>query len=592
MGNTIKGSLGFNREQIVAILGSNMYKGDVAETAVKELVQNSFDAIKVAKAEGFTGEGEISVSIDNWRRIITIKDNGCGMTPETVLSAFFTVGGSYKGDNMDNRLKSGGYGVAKVAFLFSAQSVKVDTVKDGKRTVVEATSDEILHDSFDLNVTLTDAPNGTEVTIVFPEYLIDPDGSKTSVSMWNAGHFLEKPMIGDVTIVHNDKRSYKKDVPSEYLFLGTAKADFGELDIYIKPASCSNIQYDVLSSGLYQFTRTVWSDNSSSGMGLGVIVNIKPYVDIKSRIYPINNQRQGFRDTCSNEVRDLENLLKEIHNAYTKGRYAASFASCISLDVRELSHSKRIPYAGEILEETVTSVKEALGVLTPEEFSNVLSVIHTVMSNRSNGSSLDTSGINLPKAVMVDTSRFDLDKPVFHNNTTMQLDEDASVFLKEFGALLLEVKDLYLQTYNGVIRHVSRWDEVIASEVMSRQYWGISFDKEYLGIKVNPKLFNFIGINPFGHKLPTYKGVNPSAILTECLIHTIIHELNHNFASGEGSTFTSNLVITEAEFVGIGELYEKWKKSLYTLVENNLDLIVKYHKMYEEASNKGDSLRE
>lgn len=592
MGNIIKGSLGFNREQIVAILGSNMYKGDVAETAVKELVQNSFDAIKVAKAEGFIGEGVIEVSIEKWRRIITIKDNGCGMTPETVLSAFFTVGGSYKGDNMDNRLKSGGYGVAKVAFLFSAQSIKVDTVKNGKRTVVEATSEEILQDDFNLDVTLTDAPNGTEVTIVFPEYFVDSDGKRTPVEMWRADRFLDNPMIGDVTVAYNGSRSYKQNVPSEYLFLGTAKANFGELDLYISPSKGSSISYDVLSSGLYQFSKHVWTENNAR-MGINAIVNIKPYVSIKSRLYPINNQRQGFRDTCLGEVNDLEGLLKEIHNAYTKGRYAASFASCISLDVRELSQSKRIPYAGEILEDTVASVKASLGVLSPEDFSNVLSVIHTVMSKRNNSSSLDTSGINLPKAAMIDTSRFDLNKPVFHNNTTMQLEEDVTAFLKEFGAMLLEIKDLYIQAYDGVSRSVGCWgNTVVASELMKEQYWGISFDKEYTGVKVNPKLFNFIGVNPFGHKLPTYKGVDPAAIIAECIIHTIIHELNHNFASGEGSSFTSNLVITEAEFVGIGELYEEWRKSMYALVTKNIDLIVKYHKLYVESSNKGDSLKE
>lgn len=589
MKEVIQGSLGFNKAQIVAILGSNMYKSNIAGTAVKELTQNAFDAIKVAIAEGRLLEGIIKVDIDRYKRIISVSDNGTGMTPQTVLNAFFTIGGSYKGDNVDNRLKSGGYGVAKVAFLFSAESIKVETVKNGQKTVVEATSDDIMNDNFNLDVTDTEEPNGTTVTLRFPEYLVSSDGSKTRVEMWSASDFLDKPMLGNVTVIYNGEAQKKHNVPEGYISLGTAKADFGELDLYIKPATGSSTNYHVLSSGLYQFSK--WVDSEGRNMGLDVIVNLRLCVDVTSRIYPINNQRENFRDTCSQEVSELEDLIKKIQRAYAKGKYASSFQASLSMDIRKLSTEQRVPYDGEILEETVIEVKKNLGVLSPEDFANVLTIMGEIKKAKIGGH-LDTSGVNLPETCKVDTSKFDFNKPIFHNNTSMLVEEDARPFLKEIGALLLEIRDLYVQTYEGVVRKPSSYwgDEVIASKELVSKYWGISFDKEYLGVNASKEIFPFIGINPFGHSLPTYKGVNPAAIITETIIHIIIHEVNHVFAHSEGTEFTSALVLTEAEFVGIGNLYEQWRQRLYTLVVDNLELIVRYHKKYKDSKNIGVSL--
>ena len=118
-GETItKGKLGVNKEQLITLLGSTMYQSGRQEVAVKELMQNAFDAVKIAKSQGKIERGTINVVIDTKNRTVKVSDNGTGMTPEIVQKAFFTIGGSYKGDNVDSRLKSGGLGLAKMAFLF------------------------------------------------------------------------------------------------------------------------------------------------------------------------------------------------------------------------------------------------------------------------------------------------------------------------------------------------------------------------------------------------------------------------------------------------------------------------------------------
>ena len=584
----INGTLGFDRDQMLAICGKAMYNGDIVDIATKELTQNGFDAIKIAKHMGLISKGVLKIDINTYQRTVSVSDNGVGMTPEILLKAFFTVGGSYKGEDsaMDNRLKSGGLGMAKVAFLFSSEWIEVTTVSKGQKSYFHVTPQEI-KDGFKIQVSSTTEANGTTVTVKIPEAYYDENGEKQIVWMPSRPSFLNKPMIGDVDVIINGKTENKSSLPPEYISIGTARANFGDLDIYIKPASRSNVLYEVLCSGLYQFQKSCCYGD---GKGLEIVVNILPSVGVRSALYPINNQREGFRSTCK-EVKDLEALFEKIKVAYTNGKYAAAFNSCTSMDVRELSSERRIPYDGEVLQEAISDIKETLGVITPEDFNNILEIIHAIKENDNEKSSLDTSGILLPKVAMIDTSAFDLRKPVFHNNTTMTLGEDVMPFLKEFGALLLEVKDLYLQTYETSVRKIGTWgDEIIPGVRMANQYWGVSFDKNYQGVNVKPKVFNFIGINPFGHTIPIYKGVNPSVIIAEKIIHVIIHELNHNYVSGEGSSFTGELVTTEAEFVGIGPLYEEWKKKLYTLVADNLPLIVEYHKRYKSSSNRGESL--
>lgn len=589
---TINGALGVNKEQLIALLGSTMYRNNACEVAVKELVQNAFDAVKIAKSINPSHKSQIKVDLNSTQRVITVSDNGIGMSSDIVLKAFFTIGGSYKGDNVDNRLKSGGLGLAKMAFLFSSDWVEVTTVKDGKKTYVKATSDQIRKDDFHLEVSNTDEANGTTVSVKIPTTYVDNDGETRSIYFTCYPNFLDKPMLGDVDVIINGTKHDKRSLPSKYLYIGRATSDFGDLDLYISPSSGSSVNYNVLISGLYQFRDYCYCDGQRKG--LDVVVNIFPSVGVKSEVYPINNQREGFRATVRSEVQDLENLFKEIQLAYSRGQYAASFNSSLSMEVRELSSERRIPYEGEILKQAIAEVTSDVTKTEVSDFVPFLlkfAELHEARKEKERKSSLNTSGINKPKTCVVDISGLDINKPVFHNNTDLVLNEEAMAFLKEFGALLLEFKSLYMQTYPNVKRERKWESDVCIADRMKDQFWGISFDKNYLGVNVSPTLFNFLAVNPFGFALPSYKGVDQAWFITSCLIHCLVHEINHNAIEGEGDEFTSHLVITEAECEAIGDSFESWKEDLYDLVKENLQLINDYNALYRVCSNKSESLK-
>ena len=68
--------------------------------AVREYLQNAYDAIKTAKKDGIPEPDEgycINVQITKDNRIITITDNGIGMD-ESVLSEYTSIGGGTKND--------------------------------------------------------------------------------------------------------------------------------------------------------------------------------------------------------------------------------------------------------------------------------------------------------------------------------------------------------------------------------------------------------------------------------------------------------------------------------------------------------------
>ena len=614
----IEGKLGVNKEQLISLLGSTMYKGNIQSVAVKELIQNAFDAVKIADSKGNLSEKpKIHITLNDDDRTVTVEDNGTGMSPEIVQKAFFTIGGSYKGDNVDNRLKSGGLGLAKMAFLFSSDFVEVSTVKDGIKTYVRATPEEIQSDNFKIITSKTTEKNGTTVTVKIPETYVDKDGTVRSIAFSSSYvPFLNEPMIGNVDVSVTSKYgSYEKTetydknkVPDKYISIGKAKSKFGDIEIYLAPTNTSGkyIHSKVLISGLHQFN-TLTEAIGASKARFDVIINILPTVGVQSEVYPINNQREGYRPTIEAEVKDIDKLLIDINRTLEIKSLQATFDSAMSMNVESVSKVERKEAGDNSLKEAVDEIKkkyssESSGIRklfsnSKGESSNDLDLSNVrkerekeeAQREKERESSLDTSGVHYNRSgtiTGVDTSKLDINKPLFHNNTTMVIDEDGQGVLKEFGKLMLELKSLYVQTYKDAGIQ-SRFGNII--EHLNTQFWGVSFDKNYGGVNINPKVINMLTVNPF-YRINAYPGVDTALALTEYITHLIIHEFNHNYAGGEGAEFTGRFPATYAEFAGIGKQFNKeWKNKLYILIRDNLETFIKYNQRYEQATNLGES---
>lgn len=200
MENTVK--LQMNAKQILAIFGAQLYKGDIIEVAGRELLQNSFDAVKKVK------DPEIRIK---WDRsldggfYLEFKDNGCGMTRQTVVDCFFTVGGTFK-DQLAAEERSGGFGIAKVQYLMAAESVEITTWRDGICTYAVATQEELLEDGG----TIVSEPcdpclHGSEIQLRFPK--LNAQGDKISYNVCLACEIWARPLIGyeQIKVFINDR---------------------------------------------------------------------------------------------------------------------------------------------------------------------------------------------------------------------------------------------------------------------------------------------------------------------------------------------------------------------------------------------------
>lgn len=586
----INGKLAVDKRQLVTLLGATMYKGDLSSVAMKELIQNSFDAIKIARP----ANPHIQLTLDSTKRTITVSDNGTGMTPDIVQSAFFTLGGSFKGENVSNGMKSGGFGFAKMQFLLSTSFFELTTVKDGIKSYALSTPEDVLNDNFEIVVEPTNLPNGTTVTVGIPEFVIDGDGNKKNI-YFSYSCFPASNILWDgirYTAVRNGYTMFDEILsskPKGYISLGVATANFGKLEVFVCPADEYSIRTNVYISGLYQFRHDTSVSNKAS---VSCIINIIPTVGVKSPFYPINNQREGFRPTVDAEVEDLNYLLKRINVSAEKRAFKAMFNRTVSAHSCDVAAISRVaPSKTDILTDVVNSIRKEFIPDPTSDNTISLTFVHTKRTEEKRRSSLDTSGINLEDDdILVDTSKLSFDRPVFHNNTTVIIDKEGQLFLDKIGEKMLQLKSLFLQTY-----HDSKdFDIKKMCRAIERQYWGISLDKDYVGVNVDPSVISLLAINPFAK---VYFGDYVSAIdaisaIEESITHIILHEFTHNLVSYEGESFTAMLRWTYALFAGIGLSFKQWRNDVRAIVRENKDLILHYMNTYNnDASNITDSLR-
>ena len=133
-----------NVAQLARILGQTTgpSKGDVAtpDAVIKELLQNSHDAIKAAQHKELIEKGVITIRTNPKDKTIAMTDNGIGMSPVTVENALLTIGGSDKA-GLPLHMRSGGLGLRKTLFLLGTESFKLSTVHNGIKTEVNATAE-------------------------------------------------------------------------------------------------------------------------------------------------------------------------------------------------------------------------------------------------------------------------------------------------------------------------------------------------------------------------------------------------------------------------------------------------------------------
>ena len=345
---------GANVARLAQMLGPQLY-GDMksmASTSIKEVFQNSFDAVKDMIAENPDHAGEIRVTTDQATRTINITDNGRGMTPEIITKAFLTLAGTHKeGDR-----SSGGFGIAKMQFLFGNKSMKLVTVRDGVKSTMETTGLDLMKsmdenadvsDGIDLRTEKTNAPNGTNLTIEIPDSYFDPStGEKKNIDFpagWNTPESLVKsPLLEPITVVYNgDTLPIGKNFPKDdYTTFANVKFDWGTASIIVgkkenKGVSSSNVQ--VLSNGLSQFGLKISKDPADQWSGpvpRQFYFNVHPTVRPEDPGYPFELSRQKFSAMVQGDFTNIMNYLNMLYRGNQTAEVSKGYGDIRYVDAK------------------------------------------------------------------------------------------------------------------------------------------------------------------------------------------------------------------------------------------------------------------
>ena len=608
----IEGKLEANKDRLIELLGSSMYSEKLKDVVYKELLQNAFDATKIAEAKGLIDKGKVDIEINEKERIISFSDNGIGMTSDIVQKAFFTIGGTFKGDDVDNKLKSGGLGLAKMAFIFGSETLSLETVHNGIKTTVNATSQEIRTDNFKIKTENTNEKNGTRVSVKIPTSYVDSKGENRSIDFPQYSEsefrysFLSNPLIGNVDVnysIVNRDASYKKEesqetslgkLPEGFVLFSPASTSFADMDIYIDTNNVtkgyfSDTKHQILSSGLYQFDIEFKTEKNET-LPLNIIIDIKPKVDATNSQYPFNNQRENFKPTVKSDIAALNKYLGLLWNSIEIELLKNSFSKIKNIDAVNVENvdSSVIEKNKEITKKFTSSSNTDIITSAIEDF-NKTNEKAIIEDGGLRTKQLLLSKEDIDKDVEKGYSRtfkadrditinrdagIDLDsnKPIIHNNTNMDIDAKSTKFLSEISSIMIDYKksiiDFYGEDYSDNIK---------------TQLWGVSIDKGYGGVNVNPSLVNMLAINPF-YNFPTNPKVDAVNYIAVALDHLIIHELNHNFERNEGSGFTGRFLTTYSEIHSLPNYFELISK-LKLSIKNNLETIKKLNYEYQQSEN-------
>lgn len=123
--------------KILDVVTTGMYPN--ALDAIREYIQNSFDAVRRAESAGVLKPnfGEVTVTIDPVERIVNIRDNGIGIGATEARSALLSIGASQKRVGND----AGFRGIGRLAGLAYCDKLVFTTAAKEERSETELAFD-------------------------------------------------------------------------------------------------------------------------------------------------------------------------------------------------------------------------------------------------------------------------------------------------------------------------------------------------------------------------------------------------------------------------------------------------------------------
>jgi hypothetical protein len=613
---TIRSKPGVNARRMAKMLGPQLYgdPSDMGVVTIKEILQNSFDSIKGMIDNNELTKGKIDIDVDPDNRVIEMIDNGRGMTPELLGTKFLEIAGTGK----DAKTPSGGFGIAKMLFLYGNKGIKVTTMRDGKVAEM-VTNGEQLFDALENPESAPDifvrAPteedlqkfpqgHGTNIALTIPENFNDPtSGEVKEIKMvqyeGSVKPLMKSPLFADIDVTFRNKRygESRDSIPigsgfpyNEYTEFTNVKFPWGSARVYIAPSDeMYGENLHVLSNGLYQFSQRVSKDPLdmwSKPVPFQFYVDIKPTVKPEDPGYPFTFNRKDFTEQAKKDYGKVMSYINALYAYQDISNSASSFGSLqyfdgpnrlsAPVDVKPTVPPAKTVFAGIQQGDKVTvedgklfvSGKE-LPELTPDQLR---------------------AGIPKADQLKVDPSMIDPDRVMLHDNLKFKgSDKTFSDHMREaygdaFDRFMFDVGDVFKDLRNEVV-------DVLGSDYreLLQEGVGVSFDKEYRGVSIRVP-FSGSFINPFATR-----SVNPLKAAYGAF-GTMVHELAHFKVREHNDKFPAEMQLIDYELQAANKLkFDAYQNKLVDAFNKYQDVFEAGWRLINESGSleaRGDRFRD
>jgi len=352
-GETISTKPSANAKRLAALLGAKLYGDptDIAKVSIKEIFQNSFDAIKGALEKGQLTKGKIDIKLDEAKRTITVTDNGLGMPASVMGNEFLTIAGTVK----ETDRASGGLGIAKMLFLFGNEKLEVVSLRNGVLARMVTTGEEVMaaldDPSLAPKITTSTDPkvieqytktlfpdgHGTTIVVKIPKTYKDASTGEEkeipfTVYRLQESPVLEKsPLFDNIEVTMDGYGHGPSVLPiganfpiDQYTPFANVNFDWGTARVYVEKKVQDYMFGDnthILSNGLWQFDTIIKDRPTWDGEKIkrNFYVDVSPKVKPEDAGYPFDLNRQGFAPSIRD---DFLKIFRYITAIYQQQQFA------------------------------------------------------------------------------------------------------------------------------------------------------------------------------------------------------------------------------------------------------------------------------
>lgn len=558
-------SPGANIGRLSLLMGANLYgkPENIAEVSIKEMLQNSFDAMKGLVSSGKIAQGQIHINVDPSTRQLSIYDNGAGMTPEVMGGAFLRIADTHK----ETTQASGGFGIAKMLYLFGNQKLAVISLRDGKVHSMVTSGPELLASANDpanndLRPKIVSRPagpketqmfpegHGTMVAVVVPESYRDPStGEMASIpfdayNLQRSDALTKSPLFHNIDVKFNGQsvRNVGTDFDhTQYTSFANVNFDWGTARVYVSknPRDIYPGNAHVLSNGLWQFDTNIRKDPNSS-WGENVLrefyIDVKPTVRPEDPGYPFDLNRQGFAKAIG---KDFDKIFKYMSILYRQEEAQSDVVNYgniqyVARDDKGVFASEKFKIAPKIPpKETAVTLIHPGDQVEVHDGKLIVNGRRIPELTPADLDALKTVDVN---SLIVPQEEINPNVVILHDNIDVLISdletrslvdlareiygEDFDTFVHEMGTAFLNLRDVVAETL--------KYPE------LRKEGIGISFDEQYRGVSIRvPFAASFLNV-----AVPEYTDPVRAAI---GMVGTMVHELAHHQVRGHDADFPAEM---------------------------------------------------